>query len=95
MKSEIEIPERVRVSPFDIEELMAKMIGKQEEYEKDEIENLEGEFYEKFDIDSEQFHYLIEHLLPYSVLSRSELSDKLRIGFVDHSQGYYIVKGEI
>ena len=95
MKSDLKIPSNLRVSYFEIGELMAKMIGKQEEYENDEIDDLEEEFYSKFDIDSSQFHYLIEHLMPYTVLSRSELNDNLRIGFVDHENGVYLVKSDI
>ena len=91
----MKIPQRIRVSHWDVEELMARMLGKLTEYENDEIEDLEGEFYEKFDIDSDQFQNVVEHLMPYTVLSKSELSDEIRIGFVDHEQSVYVIKEKV
>ena len=74
---------------------MARMLGKLTEYENDEIEDLENEFYEKFDIDSDQFQTVVEHLMPYTVLSKSELSEEIRIGFVDHEKSVYVIKENV
>ncbi len=86
---------RIRVHHWDVEELMAKMLGKSKEYENDEIEDLESEFYEKFEVDSEAFHKLVEHLMPYTVMSKSDLTETVRIGFVDHAEGVYIIKEDL
>lgn len=91
----MKIPQKIRVNYFDLEVLMAQMLGKAEQFENDDIENLEEEFYEKFDVDSEQFQKIVEHLMPYTVLSKSDLSDEIRIGFVNHNEGVYIVKENI
>lgn len=91
----MKIPQRIRVSHWDVEELMARMLGKLTEYENDEIEDLENEFYEKFDIDSDQFQTVVEHLMPYTVLSKSELSEEIRIGFVDHEKSVYVIKENV
>lgn len=88
----IEIPNRIRVDYWAVQELMAKMLNKTEEFENDEIDDLENEFYEKFEVDEEQFHKIVEHLLPYSFISKSPLTQKLLIGFADHVKGIYIVK---
>ncbi len=91
------IKQKYRVNSLDVEMLMASMLGKLEEYEDDEIEMgaIEEEFIEKFEVDQEQFHKIVEHLMPYTVLSKSELSETLRIGFVDHANGVYLAKAEM
>lgn len=94
-KKILEIPKTIRVSHIDIEELMAKMLDKSEEYENDEIEDLEGEFFDEFDVDSEQFTKIVEHLLPYSHLTKSALSESFIVGFADHSENVFIVKSHL
>ena len=71
---------------------MAAMLAKTEEFENDEIEDLEDEFYERFEVGFDQFHKIVEHLLPYSFISKSPLTDTLLIGFADHNRGVYLVK---
>lgn len=71
------------------------MLGKTKQYENDEIEELEDEFYEKFEVDSEVFHKIVEYLLPYSHIAKSPLSEKMLIGFADHVNGVYIIKEEL
>ena len=95
INKKMKIPQRITVSHWDVEELMARMLGKLDEYENDEIEDLEDEFLEKFEIDSDQFKKVVEHLMPYTVLSKSELSDDIRIGFVDHEKSVYVIKENV
>ena len=94
-KTKIVVPRRIRTHYWGVEELMAAMLNKTEQYENDEIEDLEDEFYQEFDVDSEQFHKIVEHLLPYSHISKSPLTDKILIGFADHNNNTYIIKEEI
>lgn len=85
---------KIAVSYWDVEELASKLLGLEEEFENEEIEDLDDRFYDKFNVSLEDFHGLVEHLMPYTVLSKSELSETLRIGFVDHEEGIYVVKSE-
>ena len=86
-----------RVHHFDIQDLMATMLGKYKEYENEEIDDkeLEDQFYEEFDVNFEQFHKLVEHLMPYTVINDSPLTRIKRIGFVNHEDGIYIAKAEL
>lgn len=88
---------KIKVDYFDAQELAASILDKTKEWENEDIvdSELEDLLYEEFNIDFESFHKLLEHLMPYSVVSKSELTDTLRVGFVDHLKGYYIVKTEI
>lgn len=85
---------KISVSHWDVEELAAHLLGLEEEFENDEIEDLDDQFYDKFNVSLDDFHGLVEHLMPYTVLSKSEISETLRIGFVDHEKGVYLVKSE-
>jgi hypothetical protein len=94
-QNKIVVPNRIRTHHWGVEELMAKMLNKTEEYENDEIEDLEDEFYQEFGIDSNQFQKIVEHLLPYSFISKSPLSGQVLIGFADHNNDMYIIKEAI
>jgi hypothetical protein len=82
---------------MDVELLAAKILGLEAEYENDEIDSgeLDERIYERFDCSMEAFENIVSALMPYTVLSKSELSDTYRIGFVDHIDGVYVVKQEI
>ena len=94
-QNKIVVPNRIRTHYWGVEELMAKMLNKTEQYENDEIEDLEDEFYQEFEVDSNQFQKIVEHLLPYSFISKSPLSGQVLIGFADHNNDMYIIKEAI
>ena len=94
-KQQMQIPNRIKTRYGGVEEIMAAMLNKTEQFENDEIEDLEGEFYEEFEVGFDQFHKIIEHLMPYSFISKSPLSDTIVIGFADHNRGMYLVKEEL
>jgi adenosine deaminase len=82
---------------FDTQDLMATMLGKYKEYDNGEIEDreLENQFYEEFDVNFEQFHKLVEHLVPHTVITDSPLTRIKRVGFVNHEAELYIVKVDL
>jgi hypothetical protein len=88
---------KFKVHHFDTQDLMATMLGKYKEYQNDEIDDaeLENQFYEEFDVNFEQFHKLIEHLVPYTMPTDSPLTRIKRLGFVNHEEGLYIVKVDL
>lgn len=94
-QKQVTVPNRIRTHHWGVEELMAAMLNKTEQYENDEIEDLEDEFYNEFDVDTEQFHKIVEHLLPYSYITESPLTEKLLIGFADHNKNVFIIKEEL
>ena len=91
------IPKNIPVSWIDVEELAAKVLGVHEQYENSTIDrgDLEDAIYERFDCSMEAFEGIVSALMPYTVLSKSELSDSYRIGFVDHVEGIYVVKHDL
>lgn len=96
-KKTIEIPKRINVNWHDVEELAAKILDVHEQWENDEIDRseLEEKFFEKFDCSLESFEEIVPHLMQFTVLSKSDLSDNFRIGFVDHVNGAYIIKHDL
>ena len=96
-EKQLVIPKRIQASWMDVEELAAKVLDVHEQYENDTIDRgeLEDLIYEKFDCSMEAFENIVSALMPYSVLSKSDLSDSYRIGFVDHVQGVYVVKHDL
>lgn len=94
-EKKLNIPNRIKTHYWGIEELMAAMLNKTEDYENDEIEDLADEFYEEFEVDTDAFHKIVEHLLPFAHISKSPLSEKILIGFANHTNGTYILKEEI
>lgn len=79
-----------KISVWDVEELAAYLCDKKEEYENDELEDLENIFYEKFDLGIIEFTKILEYLLPTIQMDRSELTGEVRAGFADDM--CYIVK---
>jgi hypothetical protein len=73
--------------------LAAKILDKENEYENEEItdRDLEKMLYDEFEIDFYNFHKLIEHIMPYTCIDKSPLTDEYRIGLVDHSNNCFIV----
>lgn len=96
-EKQLVIPKRIQASWMDVEELAAKVLDVHEQWENDKIDRgeLEEKIYEKFDCSMETFENIVSALMPFSVLSKSELSDSYRIGFVDHVSGVYVVKHDI
>lgn len=74
---------------FDVEDLAAKILGFGDSYESGQIE--QG-LYDKFEISTEQFHKVVEALLPYTIPAKTALTGSVCHGFVD--DGCFIVKGE-
>lgn len=96
-EKQLVIPKEIRADWMDVELLAAKVLNLEEEYENDEIDrsDLEEKIYDKFDCTMESFEQIVSALMPYTVLSKSDLSETLRIGFVDHTQGVYVVKHDL
>lgn len=96
-EKQLVIPKRIQASWMDVEELAAKVLDVHEQWENDTIDRgeLEEKIYEKFDCSMETFEEIVSALMPFTVLSKSELSDSYRIGFVDHVSGVYVVKHDI
>jgi hypothetical protein len=96
-EKQLVIPKKIQASWMDVEELAAKVLDVHEQWENDTIDRgeLEEKIYEKFDCSMETFEEIVSALMPFTVLSKSELSDSYRIGFVDHVAGVYVVKHDI
>jgi hypothetical protein len=93
MATKLNLPKRISCSTFDTLELAAKIFDKEKEYENEDItdRDIEKMLYDEFEIDFNNFHKLIEHILPYSCVDKSPLKDEYRIGLVDHSNRCFIV----
>lgn len=82
---------KFKISNFDFEELGAKLCGLDEDSEYSDIESA---IWEKYEMSFESFEKLVNDLIPYTVKSKSDLTESVRYGFVDHEKGYYILKAE-
>jgi hypothetical protein len=93
MATKLNLPKRISCSTFNTLELAAKILDKENEYENGEItdSDLEQMLYDEFEIDFENFHKLIEHILPYTCVDKSPLTGKFRIGLADHGTNCFIV----
>lgn len=96
-EKQLVIPKEIRADWMDVELLAAKVLDVEEAYENDEIDrnDLEEKLYEKFECTMESFEQIVSALMPFTVLSKSDLSETFRIGFVDHTQGVYVVKHDL
>ena len=93
MATKLNLPKRISCSTFNTLELAAKIFDKEKEYENEDItdRDIEKMLYDEFEIDFENFHKLIEHILPYTCVDKSPLTGKFRIGLADHGTNCFIV----
>jgi hypothetical protein len=84
------------VSYWEVEELAAQICGVSEEFEEDQIDSseLEEKLYEEFEIDMEQFHKIVSHLVPLADCSKSPLTEKLVMGFSNPEHNMWICRTE-
>lgn len=96
-EKQLVIPKKIPVNWIDAEELAAKVLDVHEKYENGDIDRgeLEEMIYDRFDCSMEAFEDIVSALMQFTVLSKSDLTDSHRIGFVDHVQGVYIVKHDL
>lgn len=50
---------------------------------------------EKYKVNFEQFHSIVNDLVQYTHKSTSKQSGNERVGFVNHQKGYYIIVQDI
>ena len=89
-----------KINWYEITELVANILTDNDEekaeqlIDADEVENL---FYEKYDIDIEQFQTIVELILPYTPLMESPLTKELyhTLGLHDERGFRAIIKQEI
>lgn len=93
MTTKLILPKRITCDTFSTFELAAKILDKENEYENDEIteKEIEQMLYDEFEIDFDNFHKLIEHILPYTWVEKSHVTERYRIGLADHSNNCFIV----
>lgn len=74
------------ISLLDLQMLMGAALGLTEEQTEDIINrdetDLDDQFYEKFDVDTEAFGNLVEALLPLTPMIQSPLTQQLYHAFV-------------
>jgi hypothetical protein len=85
---------KMKVSGWDFEDLALKVCGLDTNQDAGYAEAEEA-LWDKYEISFESFEKLITDLLPYTVKSKSEITDTTRFGFVDHEEGVYILKAEL
>lgn len=97
MTTKLILPKRITCDTFSTFELAAKILDKENEYENDEIteKEIEQMLYDEFKIDFDNFHKLIEHILPYTCVDKSPLTDEYRIGLVDHLTQCFILTNDL
>lgn len=78
-----------RISYWDVEELAAYIAGLGDEYSDDELRE---KFYDKFEVEFEAFHKIVEHLLPMVTVGQT-LSGKIHRGF--STNGCFLLKEEV
>ncbi len=81
------------ISLFDVEELASVVLGITDAQRDDDDDFVENAIYEKFGISLDQFGYVVETLIPYTIPAQSALSNKAYQGFVDGNA--FIVKVEL
>ena len=93
MATKLNLPKRISCSTFNTLELAAKIFDKEKEYENEDItdRDIEKMLYDEFEIDFDNFHKLIEHILPYTWVEKSHVTERYRIGLADHSNNCFIV----
>lgn len=75
-----------------IEELMAHLLDVNADENWDDLEYL---FYEKYNIDQENFERLINELLPMIEVAKSPLTKQLYKGFANRDKEMWLVRIEV
>lgn len=79
---------------IDVDELAMLVLGLNPNDDASHDADLDDLLNDKFEVGFEQFEQIVAALMPYTVLTKSPLSENLRIGFVNHEENTYIVKVE-
>lgn len=77
----------MKVDVFDVEDLARIVCGLKEDADGDAVEMA---LFEKFEISFEQFHAVVEALMPYTIPARAAISGESFHGFV--TDGAFIIK---
>jgi hypothetical protein len=83
---------KVKIHPIDLEEVMVYMTGKREEYEEDSGFDIHQEFFDKFEVTSEQFESILEIILPMVDIGESPLTKKTYLFLADKEEGTALLK---
>lgn len=84
--------DKVKINPIDLEEVMVYLVEKRDEYENDNNFDIHQEFYEKFEVTSEQFEKLLSLLIPMIDIGVSPLSNKRYLMLADKENDTALLK---
>ena len=78
---------KVEIHPIDLEEVMVYMTQKRKEYEEDSGFDIHQEFFDKFEVTSEQFENILGIILPMVDIGESSLTKKTYLFLADKEDG--------
>lgn len=83
---------KVEIHPIDLEEVMVYMTQKRKEYEEDSGFDIHQEFFDKFEVTSEQFESILEIILPMVDIGESPLTKTKYLFLADKEEGTALLK---
>jgi hypothetical protein len=83
---------KVKIHPIDLEEVMVYMTGKREEYEADDNFDIHQEFFDKYEITSEQLENILSIVLPMVDIGVSPLTNEKYLFLADKKKGDALLK---
>lgn len=87
-----------RLNSFEVEQLLMEIFSISDaEYEKVDFEELVNEKYKDSSehmMSFENLELVLNSLLPYVMASKSELTESVYVGFVDHKNRNFLAKAE-
>jgi hypothetical protein len=83
---------KVEIHPIDLEEVMVYLTEKREEYESDTSFDIHQEFYDKYEVTSEQFESILSVILPMVDIGVSPLTKEKYLFLADKNEGVALLK---
>ena len=83
---------KVKIHPIDLEELMVYMTEKREEYEANDNFDIHQEFFDKYEITSEQLENILSIILPMVDVGSSPLTNEKYLFLADKEKNEALLK---
>jgi len=83
---------KVKIHPIDLEEVMVYMTEKREEYEVHDNFDIHQEFFDRYEITSEQLENILSIVLPMVDVGSSPLTNEKYLFLADKEKGEALLK---
>ncbi len=83
---------KVKIHPIDLEELMVYMTENREEYEANDNFDIHQEFFDKYEITSEQLENILSIILPMVDVGSSPITDEKYLFLADKENKQALLK---